>query len=110
MRKLVIRVFAAVSAIVLVQACSGGGGGGAVSPGSAAIATSEVFVNLSFNQLVAFPQAPDDGSRWFAVQKSGQVLVFDNDQNVTAGDVTMFIDISGSVNGAFEQGIAGHGL
>jgi glucose/arabinose dehydrogenase len=41
-------------------------------------------------------QAPSDISRWFVVEKSGVVIVFNNDPTVSSS--SMFIDISGRVN------------
>ncbi len=52
-------------------------------------------------------QAPGDNSRWFTVEQSGIVRVFDNDQNVMPADVGIFVDISGRVSSGGETGLLG---
>ena len=64
-------------------------------------------MNLSFNTPLVLLQAPKDAGRWFVGEQAGQVLVFDNDPMVTAGDVTTFIDISGQVTSGGERGLLG---
>jgi len=65
-----------------------------------------VFDQLTFNSPVALVQAPGDSTRWFAVEQSGIVRVFDNDPTVSSSAV--FVDISGRVDsGPSEAGLLG---
>jgi glucose/arabinose dehydrogenase len=73
--------------------------------GPPTIDVQRVFDQLSFNSPVALLQAPGDSTRWFAVEQSGIVRVFDNDQNVTQTDV--FVDIAGRVTSGGERGLLG---
>src|SRR4029079_5477496 len=52
--------------------------------GSAPIGTQRVLPSLNFaaGLPISLQQAPGDGSRWFVVQKLGDVRVFPNDQTV----------------------------
>jgi glucose/arabinose dehydrogenase len=55
--------------------------------------TERVFSNLpNFTQPIAMLQEPGSSARWYVVQKTGQVLVFDNTAN--ASSTRTFIDIS----------------
>ncbi len=55
--------------------------------------TQRVFSNLpNFTQPIAVLQEPGSAARWYVVQKTGQVLVFDNTAN--ASTTRTFIDIS----------------
>lgn len=106
----------AFGGLVLV-AC--GGGGGSITPPSTSpppppppppasptIEVQRVFPNLSFSSPVSLVQAPGDSSRWFVVEQSGVVRVFDNDQATNSADV--FVDISGRVDdGPPEAGLLG---
>jgi glucose/arabinose dehydrogenase len=67
----------------------------------------QAFTNLSstFSSPVALLQMPSDDSRWFVVEKGGRVLAFDNDPSATNLDV--FIDISPPVALAGEMGLLG---
>ena len=66
-------------------------------PGGTSITAQRVFPNLpNFTQPVAMLQAPGDPAHWYVVQKTGQVLVFDNTPDVSTTRV--FIDISGRLN------------
>ncbi|HET9474338.1 MAG TPA: PQQ-dependent sugar dehydrogenase, partial [Steroidobacteraceae bacterium] len=57
----------------------------------------EVYPNLpNFTQPVAMLQEPGESARWYVVQKTGQVLVFDNTANVST--TRTFIDISTLLN------------
>lgn len=72
------------------------------------IAVEQVFTGLAFNQPLLMLQAPGDDSRWFVVEKSGQVLSFPNDPDVTLDDVTVFADLRGFVDSTFpESGLLG---
>lgn len=87
------------------------GGGGGSTPAARefeqqTLVMEWAFPALSFVQPVALLQAPDDDSRWFIVQKGGQVLTFVNDDaTMTAA---LFIDISDRVEAApSEAGLLG---
>jgi len=60
--------------------------------GSLTISTQRAFPNLSFTVPVALMQAPGDATRWFVVEQSGGVRVFDNNAGVSAS--TQFINAS----------------
>ena len=118
MQSVLFKTGVVITVLAFIQACggsdggvsSGGGGGGntiVVPPGTASIETNQVFVNLSFTAPLVLLQAPNDESRWFVAEQAGQVLVFDNDPMVTAGDLTTFIDISGQVTSGGERGLLG---
>jgi uncharacterized repeat protein (TIGR03806 family) len=66
------------------------------------IRLERVFANLTFNQPLAMLQAPGDNSRWFVVEKTGAVRVFDNVANPTA---STFISLA--VNASSEGGLLG---
>jgi glucose/arabinose dehydrogenase len=98
---------------VWLTSCGGSDGGTNLmppqqppGPGPASVQTQQVFamVNLSF--ATALVQAPNDASRWFAIEKSGRVVVFDNDTANATG--ALFLDISARVDsGPFEAGLLG---
>jgi uncharacterized repeat protein (TIGR03806 family) len=60
------------------------------------IALAQVFTNLPanepFSQPLAMLQIPGDSSRWFVLEKTGRVRVFENTPNVSAFDAH-FIDL-----------------
>ena len=56
------------------------------------IAAQQVFTNLSFVQPLLMLQAPGDDSRWYVLQRGGQVLTFDNNPGASSPDP--FIDVS----------------
>src|SRR5947208_142303 len=67
------------------------------APGtSVSVAVQRVFPNLTFTQPIAMLQAPGNPARWYVVQKTGQVTVFDNTPNVSS--TRTFIDISAKLN------------
>jgi uncharacterized repeat protein (TIGR03806 family) len=67
------------------------------APGNAiSLAVQRAFPNLTFTQPVAMLQAPGNDSRWYVVQKTGSVRVFDNNAGVSS--TTTFIDIAGRLN------------
>lgn len=78
-------------------------------PPGVAIATQAVFLNLpAFTQPLLMLQAPGDASRWYVVQRGGQVLSFDNDPDANGTDP--FIDVSmlqGFDAGPAEAGLLG---
>jgi uncharacterized repeat protein (TIGR03806 family) len=70
---------------------------GAAPGTSVSIDVQRVFPNLpSFTQPIAMLQAPGNAARWYIVQKTGQVRVFDNTPNVSTART--FIDISARLN------------
>ena len=57
----------------------------------------EVYPNLpNFTQPIAMLQAPGDAARWYVVQKTGSVRVFDNTANVSTS--SEFINIASRLN------------
>ena len=95
----VIAVSLLLASIVALSSCGGGSyGSGSQPPPPVSPATDvqRVFSQLTFNRPVALMQAPSDISRWFAVEQSGVVRVFNNDPTVLSSSV--FIDIRGRVN------------
>jgi uncharacterized repeat protein (TIGR03806 family) len=68
------------------------------------IAVQRVFPNLTFplaptatsRQTIAMLQAPGNNSRWYVVQKTGSVRVFDNTPGVATS--TEFINLSSRLN------------
>jgi glucose/arabinose dehydrogenase len=98
----------------LASACGGGGGTVAIGPPDGQppppdeipqITTQRVFEQLSFNQPVALLQAPGDSGRWFVVEQSGVVRVFDNDPSTSNSSV--FVDITDRVASGGETGLLG---
>ena len=64
-----------------------------------------VYPALSFQQPLGMLQAPNDASRWFVLEKTGRVRVFDNQSSVTV--TSNFLDLSAVVNTASEGGLLG---
>jgi uncharacterized repeat protein (TIGR03806 family) len=50
------------------------------------ISLTPVFASLAFSEPLAMLQAPGDSSRWFVLQKTGRVRVFQNTPSVSAFD------------------------
>jgi uncharacterized repeat protein (TIGR03806 family) len=69
------------------------------------VAVERAFPALAFEQPLFMLQAPDDGSRWFVLEKTGRVRAFDNQAGTAAASV--FLDLSGIVNTASEGGLLG---
>ncbi len=102
---------------LLVSACGGSGGDGpSVSPPpppspppaidvEPTIAVAQVFPLLTFNGLVSLQQAPIDATRWFAVEQSGTIRAFANDNEATG--TLVFLDISAQVIAGGERGLLG---
>jgi glucose/arabinose dehydrogenase len=72
---------------------------------SEGISTPRAFPNLTFASPVAMKQAPDDASRWFVVEQSGLVRVFENDSGVAATE--NFVDLRTRVHFDGEAGLLG---
>lgn len=105
----VIAVSLLLALVAAINSC-GGGSSGPVSqpppPVSLETGVQRVFNQLTFDLPVALMQAPSDISRWFVVEQSGVIRVFNNDPTVSSSSV--FIDISGRVNsGPSEAGLLG---
>ena len=101
---------------LLAPACGGGGGDGpTVSPSPPpspptidavpTIDVVQVFPSLAFSSLVSLQQAPQDTTRWFAVEQAGAIRVFANDTGATAS--LPFLDISARVISGGERGLLG---
>jgi uncharacterized repeat protein (TIGR03806 family) len=61
------------------------------------IAVQRVFPNLpNFTQPIAMLQAPGNSARWYVVQKTGSVRVFDNTPNVAT--TSEFINLASRLN------------
>ncbi|MDH5345881.1 MAG: PQQ-dependent sugar dehydrogenase, partial [Gammaproteobacteria bacterium] len=101
----------------LLQSACGGSSGGNFSPppppppppppAPPAIAIERVFDQVAFASPVAFLQAPGDASRWFVVEQAGIVRAFDDDPNVQAANVDVYVDIRGRVTSGGERGLLG---
>lgn len=112
--------------MLVLASCGGGGGGGGstngpfgidvrppnptcVAPdrpvGGATVTTTDAFPAApAFDQPTKILQAPGDGTRWFVLEKSGRIRVFD------IGDpsaVTTWLDFSALVNDNGEGGMLG---
>jgi len=72
-----------------------------------ALTVQRVFTSLpNFNQPIAMLQEPGNSARWYVVQKTGSVRVFDNTPNVTT--TREFINIATRLNSADdERGLLG---
>ncbi|PIB29923.1 hypothetical protein BFP77_04675 [Maribacter sp. 4U21] len=73
------------------------------------IGYQEAYPNLSFNFPVEIQNASDGSNRMFVVEQSGLIKVFPNDQGVTNGQVSTFLDISQKIayNAGQEIGLLG---
>jgi glucose/arabinose dehydrogenase len=98
-----------LTALLCLSACGGGSGDRFVPPppvGGTSIATERVFSQLVFTQPLAMVQVPGDNTRWYVVERSGIIRVFDNDPNVMQS--TVFANLTGIVDDtANESGLLG---
>lgn len=133
----VCRQVAAVLLLVVLQACGGGseepaaGGGDTAAPAPAlsgldvrpsnstclagdapssqvSLAVERVFPNLAaFSSPVLMLQEPAGSARWYVVEKTGAVQVFDNQPGVSAKRV--FINVASQIAGSAtdERGLLG---
>jgi uncharacterized repeat protein (TIGR03806 family) len=60
------------------------------------LAVQRAFPNLTFSQPVAMLQAPGNSARWYVVQKTGSVRVFDNTPG--AATTSEFINLASRLN------------
>lgn len=100
-----------------LSACGGSSGGSVTAPPAPPpppppptampqIDVQRVFPDLGgFAAPVSLVQAPGDATRWFVVEQSGIVRVFDNDANVNSSGV--FVNISNRVLSGGERGLLG---
>ena len=73
--------------------------------GNETVELINAFPNLSFSQPLDF-QSPRDGSnRVFVAEKTGAILVFNNDETATEADI--FLDLRGTISTLSEQGLLG---
>lgn len=63
------------------------------------------FPNLTFNQPVGIVNSGDGTNRFFVIEQSGVIRVFENSQ--TAADSTVFLNITNKVVFGGEQGLLG---
>ena len=63
------------------------------------------FPNLTFNQPVGIVNSGDGTNRFFVIEQSGVIRVFENSQTVV--DSTVFLNISNKVVFGGEQGLLG---
>lgn len=103
---------AGCTGLVLLGGCNGSGDDAGSPPPEPpppevpAIALEPAFPGLSFASPVLLQQAPGDAGRWFVVEQSGVVQVFENDP--AAGTALVFVDIEDRVNDSFsEAGLLG---
>ncbi|NPV89291.1 MAG: glucose sorbosone dehydrogenase [Firmicutes bacterium] len=83
-----------------------GAGTGTETPATVSIKLVEAYPGLSFDQPLDYRHAGDDIDRVFVVEKTGRILVFQNDPQVQAARV--FLDLTGLVDSrASEKGLLG---
>jgi len=74
------------------------------------VQTQQVFAGVNLSLPTSLVQAPNDASRWFAIEKAGRIIVFNNDTVNSSGST--FLDIRPRVdsvpNEAGLLGIAFH--
>jgi len=70
------------------------------STGSSDVAVSRVYPTLSFTNPVAAVQAPGDSNRWFIVERTGRIRVFDIRAPSSAAT---FLDLSNVVTTAGDE-------
>ncbi|MFO0934420.1 MAG: PQQ-dependent sugar dehydrogenase [Planctomycetota bacterium] len=118
---------AGLGVLALVSACGGGGGGGGgggtfgldgrVAPSTLTFPLSvptqgsvelfDEFPGARFSEPVFVTAAPSDASRLFVVEQAGRIRVFPKQANVTAGQVTTFLDLTSRVRSGGELGLLG---
>ena len=75
--------------------------------GTSTLSVERAFPNISFSEPVAMLQAPGDSTRWFILERSGLIHVFDNNSAVSTTQV--FVDLRDRVLrlGQSEAGLLG---
>ena len=75
-------------------------------PSPITVTLQQVFSGLDFEQLLGLVQIPGDDSKWYAVERTGRIWEFDNNDSVTQR--RLFLDLSNVVNAdAQEAGLLG---
>jgi uncharacterized repeat protein (TIGR03806 family) len=74
----------------------------------ASIELERVFPKLLLHSTTGLEQAPGDGSRWWASQQPGRIVVFDATPEVF--EATVALDITGRVSDGGELGLLGLAL
>jgi glucose/arabinose dehydrogenase len=69
------------------------------------VSLARVFPALSFQRPTGLYQAPGDSSRFFVLEQTGRILVFDNRPD--AAEARVFLDISDRVTVSSEEGLLG---
>ena len=85
---------------ILFLACGGGS-----SQTAGPVTIERAFPSLAFNSPISMYQPPNDNTRWFLIEKGGQVLMFNN--NDTAAAVSLSADLGPAVDAAGEGGLLG---
>ena len=100
-----------VPILLVLASCGGSSNGGnptqmpPTNPGPSQIQTTAVYTSVNLSFPVALVQAPNDDSRWFAIQRAGRIQVFNNDPNATESE---FLNIAARVDSSeFEAGLLG---
>ena len=73
--------------------------------GNIQISLERAFANLTFDRPIALLQAPQSNLRWYLVEQSGRILIFNNIETTTG--TSTFIDISGQIRSGGEMGLLG---
>ena len=89
-----------MSVILYMVACGDGS-----NKMASQISFTRSFPNLTFINPIAINQPPGDGTRWFLIEKGGQVLMFPNDDTATAASVSA--DFRSVVDDRGEGGLLG---
>jgi len=100
----------ALPLLFLLAGCSSGGNFDLPDPNDLVVQTQQVFAGVNLSLPTSLVQAPNDASRWFAIEKAGRIIVFNNDTVNSSGST--FLDIRPRVdsvpNEAGLLGIAFH--
>jgi glucose/arabinose dehydrogenase len=100
MQRICLKIGFLLPAILSIATCGGG------SSRTVGLVTVErAFPGLTFNNPISMYQPPGDDTRWFLIEKGGQILVFPNDDTVAA--VSVSADLSSRVDDEGEGGLLG---
>jgi glucose/arabinose dehydrogenase len=100
MKRTLLAVGLILPVIFYLPAC-GGGGSQTASP----LTVERAFPGLTFTSPVSMHQPPGDDTRWFLIEKGGQVLMFSNDDMAVATSVSA--DLNSMVDDTEEGGLLG---